>query len=93
MEIFWSSYYGKNGIQKIINFASQYKEVVKSGVIIFEPYMVTIDNKDVEYFGHVEYDLKGELFTSNYCSVPTNDVKADFFIGNNNKFVDGLLIN
>jgi hypothetical protein len=82
----------ENGMEKIINFATQYKEVVKNGVIIFEPYMVTIENDDVEYFGHVEYDLKEELFTSKYCSVPTNDLKSDFLIGNNNEFVDGLLI-
>lgn len=81
----------EKGNQKIINFATQYKEVVKNGSIIFQPYMVLIENNNVEYFGHVEYDLKGELFTSKYCNVPTNDVTSDFFIGNNMEFVDGLL--
>ena len=81
----------EKGNQKIINFATQYKEVVKNGIIIFEPYMVLIENNDVEYFGHVEYDLKGELFTSKYCNIPTTDVRSDFFIGSNMEFVDGLL--
>lgn len=81
----------ENGIQKIINFAAQYKEVVKNGTIAFEPYLVTIENNETEYFGHVEYDLKGEEFFSNHCQFPQNDVKADFLIGKNKNFVDGLL--
>lgn len=81
----------ENGIQKIINFAAQYKEVVKNGTIAFEPYLVTTENNETEYFGHVEYDLKGEEFSSNHCQFPQNDVKADFLIGKNKNFVDGLL--
>ena len=81
----------ENGMQKIINFASQYKEVVKDGAIAFEPYLVTIENNEMKYFGHVEYDLEGEEFFSEYCQFPQNDVKADFLIGKNKKFVDGLL--
>ncbi len=81
----------ENGNEKIINFASQYKEVVKDGKILFEPYLVTIENDSQKYFGHIEYDLKEELFSSNYCSVPENDVKSDFLIGKNKEFIDGIL--
>ncbi|MFC4739966.1 M14 family zinc carboxypeptidase [Flavobacterium ponti] len=81
----------ENGNEKIINFASQYKEVVKDGKILFEPYLVTIENDGQKYFGHIEYDLKEELFSSNYCSVPVNDVKSDFLIGKNKEFIDGIL--
>jgi hypothetical protein len=80
-----------NGIEKIINFASQYKEVVINNTIAFVPYLVAIEDKDVKYFGHIEYDLNEEEFYSDYCQFPQNDVKADFFIGKNKKFVDGLL--
>lgn len=80
-----------NGIEKIINFASQYKEVVINNTIAFVPYLVAIEDKDVKYFGHIEYDLNEEEFSSDYCQFPQNDVKADFFIGKNKKFVDGLL--
>ena len=81
----------ENNIEKIINFATQYKEVVKNGEIIFEPYMVLIENDSENYFGHVEYDLKGELFSSKLCSVPENEVKSDFFIGNDKEFINGIL--
>jgi hypothetical protein len=77
--------------EKIINFASQYKEVLKNGKIVFEPYIVLLENETENYFGHIEYDLKGEVFYSDYCSIPQNDVKSDFFIGKNNKFIDGIL--
>jgi hypothetical protein len=81
----------ENGKEKIINFASQYKEVVKDGIIIFEPYMVIIENETLNYFGHIEYDLEEELFYSNNCLLPEDGVKSDFFIGENNEFVDGIL--
>lgn len=81
----------ENGIQKIINFAVQYKELVKEGNIVFDPYMVRIEENENEYFGHLEYDLEGEEFFSDYCQFPQNDVKADFYIGKNKRFVEGLL--
>lgn len=81
----------KDNNEKIINFATQYKEVVKNGKIVFEPYMVLIENESENYFGHIEYDLKGELFSSKLCLFPENDVKSDFFIGENKEFIDGIL--
>lgn len=81
----------ENGKEKIINFASQYKEVVKDGKILFIPYMVTIEDLNQDYFGHVEYDLEGELFHSDLSEIPKNDIKSDFFIGKNKEFVDGIL--
>lgn len=81
----------ENGMQKIINFAVQYKEVVKDNNIAFDAYIVRIENETHTYHGHVEYDLNGELFFSDYCPFPQNDVKADFYIGENMRFVEGLL--
>lgn len=81
----------ENGKEKIINFASQYKEVVKDGKILFEPYIVLLENDSQNYFGHIEYDLEEELFTSNLCLTPENDIKSDFFVGKNKEFVNGIL--
>ena len=53
--------------------------------------MVIIESETLNYFGHIEYDLEEELFYSNNCLFPENDVKSDFFIGKNNQFVDGIL--
>lgn len=81
-----------NGNEKIINFAAQYNEVVQENKIVFEAVLVLLeDNKN--YFGHIEYDLEGELFSSNFCQIPENDIKADFFIGKNKEFVNGLIKN
>ena len=81
----------ENGIEKIVNFASQFKEKVEHQNIIFESYMVTLDGAYENYFGHKTYDLKGNLFQSSLCLFPTNEVKSDFIIGDK-KFVNGLLI-
>ncbi|HBK82074.1 MAG TPA: peptidase M14, partial [Flavobacterium sp.] len=81
-----------NGIEKIVNFATQYKEKVENGNIIFEPFMVSINDDSHEYFGHLSYDLNGRMFRSDLCTVPTDGVKSDFFAGDDMKFVNGLLV-
>lgn len=83
----------ENGTEKIINFATQYKEVLKNNTIVFEPLLLLIENKEVNFFGHIEYDLKEEMFFSKYCQFPQNEVRADFFIGENKEFINGLLVN
>jgi hypothetical protein len=81
----------EDNIEKIINFASQYTEVVDGDDIKFEAKIVLIEDADSEYFGHVEYDMKGELFHSKFSPVPINDLKSDFYIGENMEFVNGIL--
>lgn len=81
----------ENGKVKIINFATQYDEVVKDGDIVFNAKLQTIENNDINYYGHVEYDLNEETFFSNYCEIPQNEAKPDFFIGKNKEFVEGML--
>lgn len=81
-----------DNIEKIINFASQYKEVNFEGVINFEAVIVLFEDNNINYFGHVEYDMKGEKFDSNQGSFPLNNLKSDFFIGEN-EFKNGILFN
>jgi hypothetical protein len=53
--------------------------------------MVLIENSSQNYYGHVEYDLKGGLFQSIYCEVPENNIRSDFFVGNSMEFINGIL--
>lgn len=76
---------------KIINFATQYDEVVHEEDIVFEAKLVTIDDDSKDYFGHIEYDLKEEVFSSDYCVIPQNEVKSHFYIGKSKEFVEGML--
>ncbi len=79
-----------DGNEKIINFASQYKEELIGGQICFNAYINQIDNLE-NSFGHWEYDAQGALYTDDYDNIPKFDQKADFYLNNDIKFVNGLL--
>ena len=81
----------ENGKIKIINFATQYDEVVREGDIVFDAKLVVLEEEDKMYYGHIEYDLEEEIFSSDYCEIPQNEVKSCFFIGKNKEFVEGML--
>jgi hypothetical protein len=66
--------------KKSINFASQFKEVLKNGEITFEAFITQVDDLE-NYFGHVEIDAKGEIYHDNQDSFPKIDAKADFNLG------------
>lgn len=79
--------------EKITNFASHYKEVLFENSVIFEAYISEIGHLD-NFHGHVEYDLKGALFTAKDGShLPKIEERADFSIGFDKEFVNGALIN
>ena len=59
--------------------------------VCFNAYIAKIDELD-DYFGHVEYDVKGALYKDNRNNIPELDQKADFYLENNSKFVNGLMI-
>lgn len=80
-----------DSIEKCLNFAAQYKEVLREGKIEFEAFIVKVDNLD-NCFGHIEFDAKGELFFDGKNNFPIIDNKADFSIGNRIKFVNGITI-
>ena len=79
-----------DGIEKISNFAAQYVEVLKNDKILFEAKIVQIGNLE-NCFGHVTFDAKGEKYTDDNDNFPNVESKANFYIGTQNKFVNGLL--
>lgn len=80
-----------NSEEKLINFAAQYKEVLIDGEINFIAEIIQIDNLE-NYFGHIEYDCKGMVFSSSYGNLPNTQEKADFYLNNLLKYSNGLLI-
>ncbi len=79
-----------DGNEKITSFAAQYKEELTDGEICFNAYISKIG--DLEgYFGHVEYDANGALYTDDFEKFPKIDQKADFNLDNKLKFVNGLI--
>ena len=79
-----------DGIEKITNFAIQYKEELIENQICFNAYISEIGNLD-GYFGHFEYDAKGASYKDDFDNIPKLDQKADFYLNNNIKFVNGLI--
>jgi hypothetical protein len=80
-----------DSIEKCLNFAAQYKEVLKEGKIEFEAYITQVENLE-NYFGHIEFDAQKESFFDGQNKFPIIDTKADFVIGNRIKFVNGIKI-
>ena len=79
-----------DGIEKITNFAIQYKEELIENQICFNAYISEIGNLD-GYFGHFEYDAKGASYKDDFDNIPKLDQKADFYLNNNIKFVNGMI--
>ncbi|MDI1306628.1 MAG: M14 family metallopeptidase [bacterium] len=79
-----------DGIEKITNFASQYKEELFENQICFNAYISQIGELE-NHFGHYEYDAKGALYKDDYDNFPKLNQKADFCLDNNIKFVNGMI--
>ena len=80
-----------NNVEKIINFAAQYTEVVQKGQLKFVATIAKID--DLQNFkGHLEYDCEEGLFSSKEIHFPVLEEKADFFINNLTEFNNGVKI-
>ena len=79
-----------DGIEIITNFASQYKEELIENQICFNAYVSQIGNLD-DYFGHFEYDAKGALYKDDFDNFPKLNQKADFYLDNSIKFVNGMI--
>jgi hypothetical protein len=78
-----------DGKEKIINFASQYKEEIIDGKIVFNAYIEQIETLDC-LFGHYEYDAKGSLYYDENGNLPRLGQRANFFLGNV-QFENGLI--
>lgn len=80
-----------DGIEIMTNFAAQYNEELVKNQIIFNAYIVKIGDLD-DYFGHYEYDGNQALYHDRNGDYPKLNQKADFYLDNNLKFVNGLLV-
>lgn len=81
-----------DGNEKIINFAAQYKEVLKDNKVGFEARIAQIDHLE-NHFGHVTIDAQGEQYQDNENGFPNIEQKANFSLGKNIKIVNGLINN
>ncbi|HWR94327.1 MAG TPA: M14 metallopeptidase family protein, partial [Flavobacterium sp.] len=79
-----------DGIEIITNFAAQYKEELINDQICFNAYIVHISDLD-NYFGHFEYDAQGALYQDESDNFPKLNQKANFYLDNDIKFVNGLI--
>ena len=79
-----------DGIEKITNFAAQYKEELIDNQICFNAYFSQIGDLE-NYFGHTEYDAQGALYKDEINNIPTLNQKADFYLTNNVEFVNGMI--
>lgn len=78
-----------DGIEKIANFAAQYKEELEGNSIVFNAYIEKVGDLENQ-FGHVEYDVENNNFSGESGNIPEIGQKANFTIGNDVKFVNGL---
>ena len=79
-----------DGIEIITNFASQYKEELIENRVCFNAYVSQIGDLE-NYFGHFEYDAKGALYKDDFGNIPKLNQKADFYLDNNIKVVNGMI--
>jgi len=80
-----------NSVEKIINFAAQYQEILVDDEIHFEAIISKISDLE-NYSGHVEYDCKSLLFSSEGKNNPEIGAKATFTLNNLIKFNNGVKI-
>ena len=74
--------------KKIINFAAQFNEVLNNEKVTFEAEIAQVDNLE-NYFGHVEIDAKGETYTDGESNFPILEKKANFYLGESIKIING----
>lgn len=79
-----------DGIEKITNFAAQYKEELIDDVIEFNAYIVEIGELE-GYFSHFVYDGQGAKYQDGTAGFPELNKKASFCLDNNIEFVNGLI--
>ena len=79
-----------DGIEIITNFAAQYKEELINDQICFNAYIVHISDLE-NYFGHFEYDAKGAIYQDENENFPKLNQKANFYLDNIIKVVNGVI--
>ena len=79
-----------DGIEKNMNFAAQFKEILINDKIDFQAEIAQIDGLGA-FFGHVEVDAQGKTYQDAKDNAPEIDSKADFYLGDI-KIVNGKAI-
>ena len=79
-----------DGIEKITNFAFQYKEELVENNITFNAYLVEMGELE-GYFGHYEYDANEGSYSDDDGGIPKLSQKANFYLNKNIKIVNGLI--
>ncbi len=79
-----------DGIEIITNFVAQYKEELIENKIHFNAYIAEVGELE-NFFGHYEYDAKGEEYSDDFTNFPKVGQKANFYLNKNVKFVNGLI--
>lgn len=80
-----------NSVEKIINFAAQYDEVLENNEIHFKAKISKVSDLE-EYSGHIEYDCESMLFSANGINIPEIGKKANFYLNNLTEFNNGVKI-
>ena len=80
-----------NSVEKIINFAAQYDEVLENNEIYFKAKISKVSDLE-EYSGHTEYDCESMLFSENGINIPEIGKEANFYLNNLTKFNNGMKI-
>ena len=80
-----------NSVEKIINFAAQYDEVLENNEIYFKAKISKVSDLE-EYSGHTEYDCESMLFLENGINIPEIGKEANFYLNNLTKFNNGVKI-
>ena len=80
-----------NSGEKIINFAAQFEEILIGDEIQFVAKISKVENLE-GFFGHLEYDCKSMLFSSQGLNFPEIGKKADFYLNNSIEYRNGIVI-
>lgn len=80
-----------NSVEKIINFAAQYVEVLENNEIYFKAKISKVSDLE-EYSGHTEYDCESMLFSENGINIPEIGKEANFYLNNLTEFNNGMKI-
>jgi hypothetical protein len=81
-----------DGIEKITNFAMQYKEELIENKIVFNAYFSEIGDLE-QYYAHFVYNANGALYSDEELNFPKLNEKANFYLNKSIKIVNGLIKN
>jgi hypothetical protein len=79
-----------DGLEKITNFALQYKEELFENNITFNAYLVAMGELH-GFFGHYVYEAKESLYSDDVDDFPKLNQKANFYLNKSIKIVNGLI--